>query len=76
MVTHDLSEAFRLATRVIAFERSRNRPEELERYGMTLSGDLGTADARAFGATITRDLEVWPRKIAGAPARSPQQPPG
>jgi NitT/TauT family transport system ATP-binding protein len=48
MVTHDLSEAFRLATRVIAFERKRDRPEERERYG----------------ATISRDLEVYPRRTA------------
>ena len=74
MVTHDLSEAFRLGTRVIAFERPRNRPEELERYGATLSDDLTavpTAQDKR-GATITRDLEVWPRKIAGVPtAASP-----
>jgi NitT/TauT family transport system ATP-binding protein len=48
MVTHDLSEAFRLATRVIAFERARNRPEERERYG----------------ATVSRDLEIFPRRTA------------
>jgi NitT/TauT family transport system ATP-binding protein len=48
MVTHDLSEAFRLASRVIAFERNRNRPEERERYG----------------ATISRDLEIYPRRTA------------
>ena len=48
MVTHDLSEAFRLATRVIAFERDRNRPEERERYG----------------ATISRDFEIYPRRSA------------
>lgn len=46
MVTHDLSEAFRLGTRVIALERRRNRPEEKERYG----------------ATIAHDIEVWPPK--------------
>jgi NitT/TauT family transport system ATP-binding protein len=46
MVTHDLPEAFHLGTRVIAFERPRNRPEERERYG----------------ATITQDLAVWPPK--------------
>ncbi len=67
MVTHDLSEAFRLGTRVVAFERPRNRPEELERYGATLSGDL-PAEApplsRPGGATITKDFDVWPRKIA------------
>ncbi|MCU0953278.1 MAG: ABC transporter ATP-binding protein [Hyphomicrobium sp.] len=46
MVTHDLSEAFRLGTRVIALERRRNRPEEKERYG----------------ATIAHDITVWPPK--------------
>jgi NitT/TauT family transport system ATP-binding protein len=71
MVTHDLSEAFRLGTRVIAFERPRDRPEEQERYGATLSKDLtnGTAAANGTGqrrgATVSRDLEVWPPKIAG-----------
>lgn len=50
MVTHDLSEAFRLGTRVIALERRRNRPEEVERYG----------------ATISQDIEVWPRKVSKA----------
>ncbi len=50
MVTHDLSEAFRLATRVLALDRSRIRPEERER----------------FGATITRDLEIYPRRFAEA----------
>ncbi len=50
MVTHDLSEAFSLATRVIAFERHRNRAEERERYG----------------ATISRDLEIFPRRVASA----------
>ena len=46
MVTHDLSEAFRLATRVIAFDRRRNEPSDGGRYG----------------ATITQDLEIWPRR--------------
>ncbi len=46
MVTHDLSEAFRLATRVIAFDRRRNEPSDSGRYG----------------ATITRDLEIWPKR--------------
>ena len=35
MVTHDMREAFTLATRVVAFERPRDRPEEKERYGAT-----------------------------------------
>jgi NitT/TauT family transport system ATP-binding protein len=51
MVTHDLSEAFALATRVIVFERRRNEPSDGGRYG----------------ATVTRDFEVWPRREAGRP---------
>lgn len=50
MVTHDLSEAFRLGTRVIALERRRDRPEERERYG----------------ATVAHDIEVWPKKVPAA----------
>ncbi|KQO83540.1 ABC transporter ATP-binding protein [Rhizobium sp. Leaf262] len=51
MVTHDMREAFTLATRVIAFERPRDRPEEKLRYG----------------ARITRDLPIWPpRRAKGA----------
>jgi NitT/TauT family transport system ATP-binding protein len=53
MVTHDLREAFTLASRVIAFERPRDHPEERERYG----------------ATITKDHEIWPPRIAGETSR-------
>jgi NitT/TauT family transport system ATP-binding protein len=49
MVTHDMREAFTLASRVVAFERPRDRPEEKERYG----------------ATITRDISIWPPRLAG-----------
>ena len=49
MVTHDMREAFTLATRVIAFERPRDRPDERERYGASLSADI----------------KIWPPRIAG-----------
>ncbi|WP_047465386.1 ABC transporter ATP-binding protein [Rhizobium rhizogenes] len=52
MVTHDMREAFTLASRVIAFERRRDRPEEKERYG----------------ATITKDISIWPPRLAGTPS--------
>jgi len=58
MVTHDLSEAFGLASRVIAFDRTRRRPEEMLRYG----------------AGITQDIEVWPRRTAGQPDRRISSP--
>ncbi|WP_421761523.1 ABC transporter ATP-binding protein [Devosia sp.] len=50
MVTHDMREAFTLASRVVAFERPRDRPEERERYG----------------ASLTQDITIWPPRIAGA----------
>ena len=69
MVTHDLSEAFELGTRIIAFERPRHRPEEIERYGSRLSADIPQpthAPTRVIGATVTKDIEIWPKKIAGS----------
>lgn len=79
MVTHDLSEAFRLGTRVIAFERPRNRPEELERYGATLGseapGEIARPSGPQPGASITRDFDVWPKKIA-APVGGTASVPG
>lgn len=52
MVTHDMREAFTLASRIVAFERRRNRPEEKQRYG----------------ATITNDISIWPPRQAGVPS--------
>lgn len=49
MVTHDMREAFTLGTRVIAFERPRDRPDERERYGASLGSDIA----------------IWPRRVAG-----------
>lgn len=69
MVTHDLREAFALGTRIIAFERPRDLPEERERYGATLVGDTKPAASQApprQGATITKDISLWPAKIAGS----------
>jgi NitT/TauT family transport system ATP-binding protein len=53
-----MREAFTLATRVVAFERRRDRPEEKQRYG----------------ATITKDITIWPPRHAGlSPQFSPDQ---
>ncbi|MDF1729256.1 MAG: ABC transporter ATP-binding protein [Sulfitobacter sp.] len=49
MVTHDLREAFTLGTRVVALGRTRTLPEEVARYG----------------ASITKDIEIWPPRQAG-----------
>jgi ABC-type nitrate/sulfonate/bicarbonate transport system ATPase subunit len=40
MVSHDLREAFYLGTRVIAFDRARQRPEEQGAYGATITFDI------------------------------------
>lgn len=66
MVTHDLSEAFRLGTRIIAFERQRNRPEEQERYGATLTDELAASPPQ--GAMVAKDMVLWPPKVAGSGA--------
>ncbi len=50
MVTHDLREAFTLGTRVVALGRTRTLPEEVMRYG----------------AAITKDIDIWPPRKAGA----------
>jgi NitT/TauT family transport system ATP-binding protein len=54
MVTHDMSEAFTLATRVIAFERRRNEP----------------SDAGRYGASISRDIDIWPPRLARSLAQT------
>jgi NitT/TauT family transport system ATP-binding protein len=51
MVTHDLSEAFTLGSRVLAFERLRDRAAVKHRYG----------------AVLSQDFTVWPAKVAGQP---------
>jgi NitT/TauT family transport system ATP-binding protein len=40
MVTHDIKEAFKLATRVIALDKRRNDPQEPDRYGSTVVYDF------------------------------------
>ncbi|WP_028081575.1 ABC transporter ATP-binding protein [Solimonas soli] len=40
MVTHDLREAFSLATRVVVFDRYRKRKEERTRYGATITQNI------------------------------------
>lgn len=60
MVTHDMREAFALATRIIAFERPRNRPEERERYGATLANDITLWPTRVAGRQTIYDADTAP----------------
>ncbi|MBI1239752.1 MAG: ATP-binding cassette domain-containing protein [Alphaproteobacteria bacterium] len=52
MVTHDLPEAFTLATRVIAFDRLRNRPEEKAAYGATITFDVDLEAERRWQTMV------------------------
>ena len=40
MVTHDIKEAFGLATRLIALDRPRKDPQAPERFGARITYDL------------------------------------
>jgi NitT/TauT family transport system ATP-binding protein len=50
MVTHDLAEAFALATRVLVFDKVRRDPQAPERYGATVTYDLPGYNRRRRGA--------------------------
>jgi NitT/TauT family transport system ATP-binding protein len=50
MVTHDLREAFALGTKVIVFDRLRNRPEEQGRYGASITQNIDVHRRRERGA--------------------------
>lgn len=61
MVTHDLREAFLLGTRVVVFDRLRNKPEEKQRYGATVSQNIEVhrrhVPGQDDGATIVKDSD-------------------
>ena len=59
MVTHDITEAFRLGTRLIVFDKVRHDPDHPEAYGATITYDLtlkGAAD-KAGAATLLEAKE-------------------
>lgn len=43
MVTHDISEAFKLGTRLIVFDKVRHDPQQPDAYGATITYDLPVA---------------------------------
>jgi NitT/TauT family transport system ATP-binding protein len=61
MVTHDLREAFLLGTRVVVFDRLRNKPEEKQRYGATVSQNIEVhrrhIPGQDFGERIAQDSD-------------------
>jgi NitT/TauT family transport system ATP-binding protein len=53
MVTHDIKEAFKLGTRVLAFDKRRRDPQEPNRYGSTAVYDFPLDRKSAPSAELT-----------------------
>lgn len=61
MVTHDISEAFKLGTRLIVFDKVRHDPQFPDAYGATITYDLpiGNDDAATQeAAELIQDLKT------------------
>ena len=55
MVTHDINEAFKLGTRVLAFDKRRHDPHAPNRYGATATYDV-QLDRKTRPAGVPADL--------------------
>jgi len=58
MVTHDINEAFKLGTRLLAFDKRRHDPHAPHRFGATALYDLALSEAPPEPDGITIDREV------------------
>jgi NitT/TauT family transport system ATP-binding protein len=56
MVTHDISEAFRLGTRLIVFDKVRHDPQHPSAYGATITYDLKLKNATTSDAQKTAEF--------------------
>lgn len=56
MVTHDISEAFRLGTRLIVFDKLRHDPQHPSAYGATITYDLALKDGTQNDAQKTAEF--------------------
>ena len=57
MVTHDLSEAFALGTRLLAFDKVRHDPDHPDAYGATVTYDLPIERPAAAASDDSNDQE-------------------
>ena len=55
MVTHDIKEAFKLGTRVLAFDKRRRDPQAPHRYGSTTVYDFPLDEKK--GRTVPDELK-------------------
>ena len=58
MVTHDISEAFRLGTRLIVFDKVRHDPQYPAAYGATITYDLPLKNGAALDASRTAEFLI------------------
>ncbi len=56
MVTHDISEAFRLGTRLIVFDKTRHDPQHPSAYGATITYDLKLKNGTTSDAAKTAEF--------------------
>ena len=61
MVTHDIKEAFKLGTRVLAFDKRRRDPQAPHRYGSTVVYDFPLD--RKTPAAVPAVLEAMPASV-------------
>ncbi|GJL89936.1 MAG: lauroyl acyltransferase [Minwuia thermotolerans] len=67
MVSHDLSEAFKLGTRVVVFDKPRWDPQDPSRYGATITHDFRLGDKK--GETSNDQTHEPDRETAAAAIR-------
>ncbi len=58
MVTHDLSEAFKLGDRVLAFDKTRHDPQFPDAYGATITYDFDARDGGVPFQTLKEETHV------------------
>jgi NitT/TauT family transport system ATP-binding protein len=56
MVTHDISEAFRLGTRLVVFDKVRHDPQHPSAYGATITYDLALKSGATIDAAKTAEF--------------------
>lgn len=71
MVTHDISEAFKLGTRLIVFDKVRNDPQFPNAYGATITYDLPIDGNHATKHEASRILEELKAKKDNVPCSAP-----
>ncbi|MDX2265538.1 MAG: ABC transporter ATP-binding protein [Hyphomicrobiales bacterium] len=64
MVTHDITEAFKLGTRLIVFDKIRHDPHEPSAYGATITYDIALKNGKHAGL-LTPVLSGAPETMNG-----------